>query len=39
MHIQLVLDAGGGNKTQAAKTLQIDCKTLLKKLKQYDLKD
>jgi len=35
LHIQRVLDACGGNKTQAAKTLQIDYKTLLTKLKQY----
>ena len=34
-HILLVLDACGGNKTQAAKTLQIDYKTLLSKLKRY----
>lgn len=35
MHIQRVLDASSGNKTQAAKTLQIDDKTLLSKLKTY----
>jgi two-component system response regulator AtoC len=35
LHIQRVLDACDGNKTQAAKTLQIDYKTLLTKLKQY----
>jgi len=35
LHIQRVLDACHGNKTQAAKTLQIDYKTLLSKLKQY----
>ena len=35
LHIQRVLDASGGNKTQAAKTLDIDYKTLLSKLKQY----
>ena len=32
-HIQRVLDASGGNKTQAARTLNIDYKTLLTKLK------
>jgi transcriptional regulator with PAS, ATPase and Fis domain len=36
-HIQRVLDANGGNKTQAAKTLDIDYKTLLTKLKKYGL--
>ena len=36
-HIQRVLDASGGNKTQAAKTLDIDYKTLLTKLKKYGL--
>lgn len=36
-HIQRVLTASGGNKTQAAKTLQIDYKTLLAKLKKYNL--
>lgn len=36
-HIQRVLDASGGNKTQAAKTLDIDYKTLLTKLKTYEL--
>jgi two-component system response regulator AtoC len=36
-HILLVLDAHGGNKTQAARTLNIDYKTLLAKLKTYDL--
>jgi DNA-binding NtrC family response regulator len=35
LHIQRVLDASGGNKTQAAKTLAIDYKTLLSKLKKY----
>ncbi|MDP1946129.1 MAG: sigma-54 dependent transcriptional regulator [Nitrospirota bacterium] len=35
LHIQRVLEASGGNKTQAAKTLDIDYKTLLSKLKQY----
>jgi DNA-binding protein Fis len=35
--IQRVLDASSGNKTQAAKTLQIDYKTLLTKLKKYGL--
>jgi transcriptional regulator with PAS, ATPase and Fis domain len=34
-HIQRVLDASGGNKTQAAKTLDIDYKTLLTKIKKY----
>jgi two-component system response regulator AtoC len=37
LHIQRVLDACGGNKTKAAKTLDIDYKTLLTKLKKYDL--
>ena len=37
MHIQRVMDNSGGNKTQAAKTLQIDYKTLLTKLKKYGL--
>ena len=37
LHIQRVLDANAGNKTQAAKTLQIDYKTLLTKLKKYSL--
>jgi DNA-binding NtrC family response regulator len=37
LHILRVLDASGGNKTQAAKTLQIDYKTLLTKLKKYGL--
>ena len=31
------LDATHGNKTQAAKTLRIDYKTLLTKLKKYEL--
>lgn len=35
-HIKLVLDACDGNKTQAAKILAIDYKTLLSKLKKYD---
>ncbi|OGW51410.1 MAG: hypothetical protein A2V62_08740 [Nitrospirae bacterium RBG_19FT_COMBO_58_9] len=35
LHIQRVLDASGGNKTQAAKTLDVDYKTLLAKLKKY----
>jgi DNA-binding NtrC family response regulator len=34
-HILRVLDANGGNKTQAAKTLDIDYKTLLSKLKKF----
>jgi DNA-binding NtrC family response regulator len=37
LHIQRVLDASDGNKTQAAKTLDIDYKTLLTKLKKYGL--
>jgi two-component system response regulator AtoC len=37
LHIQRVLEASGGNKTQAAKTLDIDYKTLLAKLKKYGL--
>ncbi len=36
-HIQRVLDASGGNKTHAAKTLDIDYKTLLAKLKKYGI--
>lgn len=36
-HIQRVLDTSDGNKTQAAKTLDIDYKTLLTKLKKYGL--
>ena len=36
-HILRVLDASNGNKTQAAKTLEIDYKTLLTKLKKYGL--
>jgi len=39
LHIQRVLDASGWNKTQAAKTLQIDYKTLLTKLKKYGVHD
>ena len=35
LHIQRVLNACDGNKTQAAKTLDIDYKTLLAKLKKY----
>jgi DNA-binding NtrC family response regulator len=35
LHVQRVLEASGGNKTQAAKTLDIDYKTLLSKLKKY----
>lgn len=34
-HILRVLDANGGNKTAAAKTLDIDYKTLLAKLKKF----
>ena len=37
LHIHRVLAASGGNKTHAAKILQIDYKTLLTKLKKYDL--
>jgi len=37
LHIQRVLDACAGNKTQTAKTLDIDYKTLLAKLKKYNL--
>jgi DNA-binding NtrC family response regulator len=37
LHIQQVLAAACGNKTQAAKTLRIDYKTLLTKLKKYGL--
>jgi DNA-binding NtrC family response regulator len=37
LHISRVLDASGGNKTQAAKTLAIDYKTLLNKLKKYGI--
>jgi DNA-binding NtrC family response regulator len=36
-HIGRVLQAGGGNKSQAAKVLRIDYKTLLAKLKKYEL--
>ena len=37
VHILRVLDAHRGNKTHAAKALQIDYKTLLTKLKKYGL--
>jgi transcriptional regulator with PAS, ATPase and Fis domain len=37
LHIQRILDTCGGNKTQATKILQIDYKTLLSKLKKYEL--
>lgn len=37
LHIMRVLEFSHGNKTQAAKTLQIDYKTLLSKLKKYDI--
>jgi DNA-binding NtrC family response regulator len=37
LHIQRVLYASDGNKTQAAKTLDIDYKTLLAKLKRYGI--
>jgi DNA-binding NtrC family response regulator len=36
-HIERVLEAHHGNKSQAAKTLEIDYKTLLSKLKKYGL--
>ena len=36
-HILRVLDASNGNKTLAAKTLAIDYKTLLAKLKKFSL--
>jgi transcriptional regulator with PAS, ATPase and Fis domain len=36
-HILRVLTAAGGNKTQAAKTLDIDYKTLLAKLKKFEV--
>jgi len=36
-HIARVLDAHAGNKTHAAKTLDIDYKTLLSKMKKYGL--
>jgi DNA-binding NtrC family response regulator len=37
LHIQRILDSSGGNKTHAAKILDIDYKTLLTKLKKYGL--
>jgi transcriptional regulator with PAS, ATPase and Fis domain len=37
LHVQRVLEASSGNKTQAAKTLAIDYKTLLTKLKKYGI--
>jgi DNA-binding NtrC family response regulator len=37
LHIQRVLASCGGNKTQAAKILDIDYKTLLTKLKKYGI--
>ncbi|HET9845930.1 MAG TPA: sigma-54 dependent transcriptional regulator [Nitrospira sp.] len=37
LHIQRILEASNGNKTHAAKTLDIDYKTLLAKLKKYGL--
>ena len=37
LHIQRVLEANDGNKTQAANILDIDYKTLLTKLKKYGL--
>ncbi|WP_455389028.1 helix-turn-helix domain-containing protein [Petrachloros mirabilis] len=36
-HIQRVLKASDGNQSQAAKTLGIDYKTLLTKLRQYEM--
>ena len=36
-HIERVLEVHNGNKSQAAKTLEIDYKTLLSKLKKYGL--
>jgi DNA-binding NtrC family response regulator len=36
-HILRVLDASGGNKTSAAKTLDIDYKTLLAKLRKFTI--
>ncbi|HKY71494.1 MAG TPA: sigma-54 dependent transcriptional regulator [Nitrospira sp.] len=38
LHIQHVLEANQGNKSQAAKALDIDYKTLLTKLKKYDVR-
>ena len=37
LHIEHILQASGGNKTKAAHRLQIDYKTLLTKLKKYNL--
>jgi transcriptional regulator with PAS, ATPase and Fis domain len=37
LHIQRVLDTNNGNKTQAARILHIDYKTLLAKMKKYGL--
>jgi DNA-binding NtrC family response regulator len=37
LHVQRVLDANDGNKTQAAKVLEIDYKTLLTKMKKFGL--
>jgi transcriptional regulator with PAS, ATPase and Fis domain len=37
LHIDRVLSACGGNKTKAAQTLRIDYKTLLTKLRKYNL--
>ncbi len=37
LHIQRVLSAHGGNKSKTAHTLEIDYKTLLTKLKNYNL--
>jgi len=38
-HIRRVLEAHGGNKTQSAKVLGIDRKTLREKIKRYDIPD
>jgi DNA-binding NtrC family response regulator len=37
LHLQRVLEAHGGNKSQTAKTLDVDYKTLLSKMKKYGL--
>ncbi len=37
LHIERVLQTSGGNKTKASQTLHIDYKTLLTKLKKYEL--
>ena len=38
-HIRRVMEATGGNRSQAARVLGFDRKTLLRKLKRYDLED